>query len=88
MTFAQKSIGDVHLTWENEAHLEVKEAAGKLEIVYPKRSIKAEPHVAWVDQNVEKKGTREAAEEYLRFLYTPEAQEIIRKFTPAELELF
>ncbi|MFL5338564.1 MAG: sulfate ABC transporter substrate-binding protein [Gemmataceae bacterium] len=79
MTFAQKGIGDVHLTWENEAHLEVKEAGGKLEIIYPKRSIKAEPHVALVDANVDRKGTRAAAEAYLRYLYTPEAQETIAR---------
>jgi sulfate transport system substrate-binding protein len=76
MTFAQKGIGDVHLTWENEAHLEVQESGGKLEIVYPPASIRAEPHVALVDANVRRKGTRPAAEAYLRFLYTPEAQEV------------
>ena len=85
MTFAQKGIGDVHLTWENEAHLEVAEANGGLEIVYPHRpnepplSVLAEPHVAVVDRVVDRKGTREAAEAYLRFLHTPTAQEIIAK---------
>jgi len=78
-TFAQKNIGDVHLTWENEAHLEVQEAAGALEIVYPPRSIRAEPHVAVVDANVDRKGTRAAAEAYLRFLYTETAQETIAR---------
>jgi sulfate transport system substrate-binding protein len=78
-TFAQKGIGDVHLTWENEAHLEVEEARGELEIVYPPRSIQAEPHIAIVDRYVEQKGTRAAAEAYLNFLYTPEAQEIIAR---------
>jgi sulfate/thiosulfate-binding protein len=76
-TFAQKNIGDVHLTWENEAHLEVAEAKGELEVVYPSDSIRAEPYVAWVDANVERKGTRAAAEAYLKFLYTDEAQRII-----------
>jgi len=76
-TFAQKKIGDVHLTWENEAHLEVKESGGDLEIVYPSLSIRAEPRVAVVDANVDRKKTRAAAEAYLKFLYTPEAQEII-----------
>jgi len=76
-TFAQKKIGDVHLTWENEAHLEVEEARGELELVYPPLSIRAEPHVAVVDANVKRKGTEAAAEAYLRFLYTEEAQEII-----------
>lgn len=76
-TFVQKGIGDVHLTWENEAHLEVEEARGEVEIVYPPISILAEPRVAWVDANVKRKGTREVAEAYLRFLYTAEAQDII-----------
>jgi sulfate/thiosulfate transport system substrate-binding protein len=76
-TFAQKKIGDVHLTWENEANFEVREAGGELEIVYPGLSIRAEPRVAVVDANVDRKKTRSAAEAYLKFLYTPEAQEII-----------
>jgi sulfate/thiosulfate-binding protein len=76
-TFAQKKIGDVHLTWENEAFFEVKEAGGELEIVYPSISIRAEPRVAVVDANVDRKKTRAAAEAYLKFLYTPAAQEII-----------
>lgn len=78
-TFAQKHIGDVHLTWENEAHLEVEEAKGELELVYPPLSIRAEPHVAVVDANVRRKGTEVAAEAYLKFLYTDEAQEIIAR---------
>jgi sulfate transport system substrate-binding protein len=78
-TFAQKHIGDVHLTWENEAHLEVQEANGELELVYPPLSIRAEPHVAVVDANVERRGTRAAAEAYLKFLYTDQAQEIIAR---------
>jgi len=78
-TFAQKKIGDVHLTWENEAHLEVAEAGGELELVYPPSSIRAEPYVAVVDANVERKGTRAVAEAYLKFLYTDEAQETLAK---------
>jgi sulfate transport system substrate-binding protein len=78
-TFVQKKIGDVHLAWENEAHLEVREAGGELDLVYPPISIRAEPHVAVVDQNVDRKETRAAAEAYLRFLYTEPAQEIIAK---------
>ncbi len=77
ITFAQKEIGDVHLTWENEAYLEVGEAGGKLQVVYPSSSIRAEPYVAVVDANVDRKGTRAAAEAYLKFLYTEEAQETI-----------
>jgi sulfate transport system substrate-binding protein len=80
VTFAQKKIGDVQLTWENEAHLELEEFPGQFEIVYPtSSSIRAEPKVAWVDKVVDKKGTRAAAEAYLRFLYTDEAQEIIAR---------
>jgi sulfate transport system substrate-binding protein len=79
VTFAQKKIGDVHLTWENEAHLEVAEAGGALEIVYPSRSIRAEPPVAVVDAVVDRKGTRAAAEAYLKFLYTEEAQEVLAR---------
>jgi sulfate transport system substrate-binding protein len=79
VTFAEKKVGDVHLTWENEAHLEVKESDGELEIVYPPVSIQAEPRVAVVDANVDRHGTREAAEAYVNFLYTDRAQEIIAK---------
>jgi sulfate/thiosulfate-binding protein len=76
-TFAQKKIGDVHLTWENEAYLEVQESHGALEIVYPPVSIRAEPPVTWVDANVQRKGTAAAAEAYLRFLFTTKAQEVL-----------
>jgi sulfate/thiosulfate-binding protein len=78
-TFAQRGIGDVHLTWENEAHLEVEESGGALEIVYPPRSIRAEPYVAVVDANADRKGTRAIAEKYLKFLYTEEGQETIAR---------
>ncbi len=78
-TFAQKGLGDVHLTWENEAHLEVKEAGGALELVYPPTSIRAEPPVAVVDANARRKGTQAAAEAYLKFLYTDEGQEILAR---------
>jgi sulfate transport system substrate-binding protein len=78
-TFVQRGIGDVHLTWENEAQLEVREGNGELEVVYPPISIRAEPHVAAVDANVDRKNTRAAAEAYLKYLYSDEAQEIIAK---------
>jgi sulfate/thiosulfate-binding protein len=78
-TFAQKQIGDVHLTWENEAYPEIKESGGALEVVYPPISILAEPPLAVVDANVKRKGTREAAEAYLKFLYSAEGQEIIAR---------
>jgi sulfate/thiosulfate transport system substrate-binding protein len=78
-TFVQKRIGDVHLAWENEAHLEVREAKGALEIVNPPHSILAEPHVAVVDDNVDRNKTREAAEAYLKYTYSDQAQEIFAK---------
>jgi sulfate transport system substrate-binding protein len=78
-TFVQKNIGDVHLSWENEAQLEVQEAKGDVEIVYPPTSFLAEPHVAVVTKNAERKGNVDAAKAYLEFLYTPEGQEIIAK---------
>jgi sulfate transport system substrate-binding protein len=78
-TFVQKRIGDVHLAWENEAQLEVEEARGAVEIVYPPISILAEPHVAWVDANVKRKGTEAIAKAYLEFLYTDAGQEIVAK---------
>jgi sulfate/thiosulfate-binding protein len=78
-TFVQKRIGDVHITWENEAHLETKEAAGEVEIVYPPISFLAEPQIAWVDANVKRKHTEAAAKAYLEYLYTPEGQTIIAK---------
>ena len=78
-TFSQKEIGDVHLTFENEAHLEVDESKGALEIVYPKRSIRVDPPVAVVDTNVDRKATRHAAEAYLGFLYSPEGKAIVVK---------
>jgi sulfate transport system substrate-binding protein len=78
-TFSQKGIGDVHLTFENEAHLEVEESNGALEIVYPKRSIRVDPPVAVVDGNVDRRSTRHAAEAYLGFLYSPEGKAIVAK---------
>lgn len=76
-TFAQKGQGDVHLTWENEAWLEIKESGDQLEIVYPPLSIRAEPKVAVVDENIKRHNTQQPAEAYLKFLYTPTGQEIV-----------
>lgn len=78
-TFAMKGIGDVHLTMESEAYLEVRESKGELEVVYPPLSILHEPHITVVDKVVDRKQTREAAEAYLKFLYTPKGQEIIAR---------
>lgn len=79
-TFVQRGQGDVLLAWENEAFLAVNELGkGKFDIVVPSVSILAEPPVAVVDKVVDRKGTRKVAEAYLRYLYTPEAQEIIAR---------
>lgn len=78
-TFAQREIGDVYLSWENEAYLIEKEFPGKTEIVYPSLSILAEPPVAVVDQVAQKHGTVELSRAYLEFLYTPAAQELAAK---------
>jgi len=77
VTFVQKQIGDVHLTWENEAYLEAEEANGAVEIVYPPLSLLAEPPVAWVDGNVKRKNTAAVTKAYLEFLWTDAAQDII-----------
>jgi sulfate transport system substrate-binding protein len=79
-TFVERGIGDVLIAWENEAYLSVKELGpDKFEIVTPSLSILAEPPVSVVDKNVDKHGTRKVAEEYLKYLYSPEAQEIAGK---------
>jgi sulfate/thiosulfate-binding protein len=79
ITFAQRGQGDVLIAWENEAFLLGKEFGGKFDIVAPSLSILAEPAVAVVDKNVDRKGSREVATEYLKFLYSEEGQDIIGK---------
>jgi sulfate transport system substrate-binding protein len=74
-TFVQKRIGDVLITWENEARLAVKNS--DLEIHYPQYTILTEPPVATVDVNVETRGTREVAGEFVRYLYSDEGQALI-----------
>lgn len=77
VTFVERGIGDVLLAWENEAMLAIKELGrDKFDIIAPSLSIVAEPPVAWVDQNVDRHGTRKVAEEYLRYLYSVQGQEI------------
>jgi sulfate transport system substrate-binding protein len=76
-TFAQRGIGDVFLSWENEAFLIEKEFPGKTEIVAPSLSILAEPPVAVVEKNARRNGNLELAQEYLGYLYSPEAQDLI-----------
>jgi sulfate/thiosulfate transport system substrate-binding protein len=77
ITFVQRGVGDVLLAWENEAYLALKEfGADKFDIVAPSISILAEPTVTVVDKVVDKKGTRAVAEEYLKYLYSDEGQDI------------
>lgn len=78
-TFAQRGIGDVLLSWENEAHLIEKEFPGKTEIIYPSISILAEPSVAVVERNAAKNGNSEIAKAYLEFLYTEAGQDLAGK---------
>ncbi len=80
VTFVERRIGDVLLAWENEAHLVVNTIGkGRYDIVTPSLSILAEPPVTVVDKNANRRGTRKAAEAYLKYLYSPEGQEIAAK---------
>jgi sulfate transport system substrate-binding protein len=90
VTFVERGVGDVLLAWENEAFLAVKEfGKDKFEIVAPSVSILAEPPVAVVDKVAEKKGTRDAAEAYLKYWYTKEGQEIAARnfYRPRDAEV-
>jgi sulfate/thiosulfate transport system substrate-binding protein len=79
-TFVQRNMGDVLLAWENEAFLSIDELGpDKFEVVVPSVSILAEPSVAVVEKNVDKHGTRDVAEAYLKYLYTPAGQTIAAK---------
>ena len=89
-TFVQRQIGDVLLTWENEAYLAVNELGpDKVEIVVPSLSILAEASITVVDKYADAHGTRAVAEEYLKYLYTKEGQTIIAKnfYRPRDKEL-
>jgi sulfate/thiosulfate-binding protein len=89
-TFVQRGIGDVFLSWENEAFLALNELGkDKFEIVVPSLSILAEPSVAIVDKNVDKHGTRKVAQAYLEFLYTKVGQDIAGKnyYRPRDAEV-
>ena len=79
ITFTKRGIGDVLLSWENEAQLALKESPGQYDVIYPSRSILAEPPVALVDKNVDRHKTRAVAEAFLNYLYTPQAQLIEAK---------
>lgn len=77
-TFVERGIGDVLIAWENEALLATQELGkDKFEIVTPSESILAEPTVSVVDKVVDKKGTRDVAQAYLQYLYSPEGQDIV-----------
>jgi sulfate transport system substrate-binding protein len=89
-TFVQRGIGDVLLTWENEAFLAVNElGADKVEIVVPSLSILAEASITVVDKYADAHGTRAVAEEYLKYLYTKEGQNIVAKhfYRPRDKEV-
>ncbi len=89
-TFVQRGIGDVLLSWENEAYLALKEQGpGSFDIVYPSVSILAEPPVAVVDKVAAKHGTTKVAQAYLQYLYSKEAQEIIARnfYRPRDAEV-
>ncbi|HUB68404.1 MAG TPA: sulfate ABC transporter substrate-binding protein [Candidatus Methylacidiphilales bacterium] len=80
ITFVQRGEGDVLIAWENEALLTVKKTnPGAFEIVYPSQTVLAEPPVSVVDGYAEKHGTRDVATAYLKYLYSPEGQEIIAR---------
>ncbi len=90
-TFIERDMGDVLVTWESEALLVVNDLGrDDFEIVMPKKSIIAEPPVAVVDSVVDKHGTRAVAQEYLGYLYSPEAQELAARhhFRPSDPAVF
>jgi sulfate/thiosulfate-binding protein len=81
ITFTRRGIGEVLLNWENEAKLALKEPGGcQYQIIYPSRSILAEPPVALLDKSVDRHKNRAVAEDFLKFLYTPQAQEIAARY--------
>lgn len=80
-TFIQRNMGDVLLTWENEAYLTIeKEPQDAFEIVYPSLSIQADPPVTWLEGIVNEKGTKDAATFYLKYLYSRNAQKLVAKY--------
>lgn len=88
-TFQERKIGDVLINWENELLLALKQHPGEYEIVVPSLSILAEPTVALVDANVDRKGTRDVAQAYLEFLYSDEGQNLAGKhfYRPSNPEI-
>ena len=89
-SFIERGMGDVLIAWENEALLVTKDMRkGEYEIVYPSLSILAEPPVAVLEKNAEKKGTLKAAQEYLSYLYSKDAQDIIARhyYRPSDADV-
>lgn len=88
-TFVENGQGDVLLAWENEAYLSIQDYPDDYEIITPSVSILAQPSVAVVDSVVDKRGTREAATEYLSYLYSDEAQRVAGKnyYRPSDPEI-
>lgn len=88
-TFVENGQGDVLIAWENEALATLKEYPGKYELVTPSISILAQPSVAIVDENANKNGTQKVAKDYLKYLYSTKAQEIIAKngYRPSNKEV-
>lgn len=80
ISFTDQHIGDVHLTWENEAIREVAAHSDELELVYPPVSIHAEPAVTWVDANTKDERTAAYSKAYLEYLFTDPAQEVLARY--------
>lgn len=89
-TFFQKGIGDVMVAWENEAMMAIQESMNQLELVYPSRTFKASPPICLVETVADKHGTKEIAEEYISYFYSPQAQRILARFgfRPVHEEIF
>ncbi len=89
-TFVQKGIGDVQISWEPEAWLEINQSQGQLELIHPKLSFRIEPPIGMVVPNAKAKGTENLAHNYLNWLYTEVAQKILAQhhFRPVNDEQF
>ncbi len=90
LSFTRRDMGDVLIAWESEAYLAIKEGgSGKFQIVTPSLSVLAEPPVAVVDKVVDRRGSRRIATEYLRYLYSPEGQDVVAQnfFRPRDAKI-
>jgi sulfate/thiosulfate transport system substrate-binding protein len=89
-SFAERGLGDVLIAWENEAYLALNKLSNhQLQIIIPSESILAEPTVALVDKVVDRRGSRQVAQAYLQYLYSPEGQAIAARnyFRPRDLQI-